>query len=183
MTVHVDLLTARELASSRAATVSLLAPVVRFSLRVGADERDALSSALSVPLPARIGQCSRQGETEILSLGPDEWLVLASESKAAGIMEACAAIYADAPHSLTDISDREVTLLVEGPKADELMTLGCPRDLDHLPEGEARRTVFDGVSVVLWRDGLQRFRIDVWRSFAPHVMSLLTTGCGELALE
>lgn len=183
MTAHVDLLTARRLSTSRAATVSLLPPVARFSLRAGEGERASLSSALGTDLPAKIGQCSRQGEIEILCLGPDEWLVLASESEAAGITEACEAIYADAPHSLTEISDREVTLRIEGPKAGELMTLGCPRDLDHLPEGEARRSVFDGVSVVLWRDGPQRFRIDVWRSFAPHVMSLLTTGCGELALE
>ncbi|MCP1200803.1 sarcosine oxidase subunit gamma [Notoacmeibacter sp. MSK16QG-6] len=183
MTVHVDLLTARQLAASSVATISLLAPGSRYSLRVGETDRDALSQALDLALPEKIGECSRRHNTEILCLGPDEWIVLSPESDAGTIAQACAAVYDAAPHSLTDISDREVTVLIEGPKAAELMTLGCPRDLEKLPNGQGRRTVFDGVSVILWRDGPQRFRLDVWRSFASHVISLLATGCGELALE
>jgi sarcosine oxidase subunit gamma len=50
-----------------------------------------------------------------------------------------------------------------------------------LKPGRAVRTVFDGVQVVLWRDAPDAFRLDVWRSFMPHVRALLETGRRELA--
>ncbi|WP_430474632.1 sarcosine oxidase subunit gamma [Thalassospira lucentensis] len=183
MTTYVDLNMARTLAKNSALSVELLAPVARFSLRAGTDAQAALSKALGAALPTKIGQCTRKGFLEVLCLGPDEWTILAPEDHAAKITDACKKIYAKAPHSLTEISDREVAIHITGSKATDLMTIGCPRDLDQLPVGEARRTVFDGVSAVLWRDGVEEYRLDLWRSFAPHVISLLETGCSELAAE
>lgn len=183
MTAHVDLSMAGPLASSPAATVTLLAPVARFSLRAGEAAQAKLSTALGIQLPTQIGQCERKGDTELLCLSPNEWVIIAPETQAETITTACATVYGDAAHSLTEISDREITVRIDGPKAAELMTLGSPRDLDKLPAGEARRTIFDGATVVLWRDEAQAFRLDIWRSFAPHVISLLQTGCVELAAE
>lgn len=171
------------LATSSAASVTLLAPVGRFSLRLSETDAPALSRAIGADLPGRIGGRTRVGTTDVLCLGPDEWLILVAEADAPRLTEACARLYAEVPHSLTDISDREVSVLIEGPKAAELLTLGCPRDIDRLKEGEGRRTLMDGATVVLWRDGAQNFRLDVWRSFAPHVIALLETGCAELAAE
>lgn len=183
MTAHTDALTPGPLVTSRAATVTLLAPVGRFSLRLREADTPILSKAIGIDLPGRIGARAGLGATEVLCLGPDEWQILAAGADAARLSEACAGVYAEAPHSLTDISDREVSVLIEGPKAAELLTLGCPRDIDRLPEGEGRRTLMDGVAVVLWRDGAERFRLDMWRSFAPHVVALLETGCAELAAD
>ncbi|SHN05619.1 sarcosine oxidase subunit gamma [Roseibium suaedae] len=183
MTAHINLSQAGVLAKSLAASVTLLEPVARFSLRTGAAGQAKLSAALGLTLPTKVGQRTQAGQTEVLCLGPDEWMLHTSESLAGTILQACESVYADAPHSLTEISDREVTVRIEGPKASELLTLGCPRDLDKLPVGEARRTVFDGATIILWRDAAETYRIDVWRSFAPHLISLLQTGCGELAAE
>jgi len=183
MTALTPAFTPGPLAGSAAASVALLAPVARFSLRAKEAERAALAAALAVDLPDRIGRRASAGQLEALCLGPDEWLILAPEAEAARITEACAAVCATAPHSLTEITDREITVRIEGPKAAELLTLGCPRDIDRLPAGEARRTLMDGATVVLWRDAEQSFRIDMWRSFAPHVVSLFETGCAELAGE
>ncbi|MHA6324237.1 sarcosine oxidase subunit gamma [Roseivivax sp. CAU 1753] len=175
-------LTPGPLAKTGAARVDLIAPVGRFSLRARADAIAALSAALGFDLPARIGTRTASEGTEALCLGPDEWLILAAEDAGAGIVAAFAAVYADTPHALTEITDREVTFRLGGPQAAELLTLGMPRDVDSIATGAARRTLFDGATVVLWRDGEQDFRMDVWRSFAPHVASLLVTGCTELAL-
>jgi len=183
MTALTPAFTPGPLAASAAATVALLAPVARFSLRAGEAARATLAAALAVDLPGWIGRRATAGQAEALCLGPDEWLILAPETEAARITQACAAVSPEAPHSLTEITDREVTLRVEGPRAAELLTLGCPRDIDRLPAGEARRTILDGATVVLWRDADQSFRIDMWRSFALHVVSLLETGCAELAAE
>ncbi|WP_163269497.1 sarcosine oxidase subunit gamma [Chelativorans alearense] len=183
MTAHMYAFKPGPLAASSAVTVTLLAPVGRLSLRAREADLPALSKAIGVDLPRRIGGRASAGTTEVLCLGPDEWQVLVAEAEAPRLIKQSASVYEKAPHSLTEISDREITVRIEGSKAAELLTLGCPRDIDPLPEGEGRRTLMDGATVVLWRDGAQDFRLDMWHSFAPHVIALLKTGCAELAAE
>ncbi|WP_174374511.1 sarcosine oxidase subunit gamma family protein [Agrobacterium tumefaciens] len=170
------------LAESKAARVSILPTQGRLSLRARGD-LTLLSAAIGLTLPDRIGTRAAAGEKQAVRLGPDEWTILAPEGELDGLKAACASVYASHPHSLVDICGREVTLLIEGCQAAELLTLGCARDIDTVPVGEARRTIFDGVTVVLWRDGEDRFRMDVWNSFVPHLGHLLETGCRELAAE
>lgn len=157
--------------------VEELAPAARFSLRVRPENRAALSQALGLDLPARIGDRSGAEGREALCLGPDEWLIVAPDS---AVAVDAAAIYADVPHSLTEISDREITLRLTGPAVLDLLATGCPRDVSALAEGRGCRTVFDSATVTLWRDGEAEFRMDVWRSFAPHVRALLALAEAEL---
>ena len=164
-------------------TVRDLAPVARFSLRIGAGDVMAAGEALGLDLSGRIGSRARAEDREALRLGPDEWVVTAPGSDAADLSEAMAAIYDAAPHAFVDVSDRELTIAVEGPLAAELLAIGCPRDLARVAPGEGRRTIFDTVQVVLWRDAPDRFRLDVWRSFHPHVRDLLAIGNAELGAE
>ena len=157
-----------------------LAPVARFSLRVREAHRAALGQALGLELPQRVGEMARAHERAALCLGPDEWLIHAPEAEAEAIAAVGAGAYAQAPHALVEISDREITFAVSGPAARELLSIACPRDLDRIEAGGAVRTVFDTAQVVLWRDEGDAFRLDVWRSFAPHVRALLETGRVEL---
>jgi sarcosine oxidase subunit gamma len=167
-------------AASAAATVTPVPPVARFSLRARGDVVAGLSAALGVELPGRVGARAQAGARDVLCLGPDEWMIHAPVADAAAIADACAGV--DASHALVEVSDRELSFAIAGPRAAELLTLGCPRDPDSIAVGEGRRTVFDGATVILWRDGADAFRMDVWRSFAPHVTHLLAVGCRELAL-
>jgi sarcosine oxidase subunit gamma len=170
------------LIETSAAAISLAPSVTRFSLRARGD-LSPLNAALGLTLPDRIGQRSAAGDLEALRLGPDEWVLLSRPEDAETLTAACASIYANLPHSLVDISAREMTFVIEGDRAPELLTIGCPRDIATIPEGEARRTVFDGATVVLWRDAPTRFRMDCWNSFAPHLCELLETGAREIAAE
>ena len=45
---------------------------------------------------------------------------------------------------------------------------------------EAWRAAHDSATVVLWRDGPTEFRMDVWRSFLPHVRGILALAEAEL---
>jgi sarcosine oxidase subunit gamma len=155
-------------------------PEARFSLRLREKGREAAARALELDLPGRVGDVARGHGRAVVCLGPDEWLVTASEADRDAISEAFAAIYDAIPHSLVDVSDREVAIRLTGPGAFTLMTIGCPRDLNRLAPGRAVRTVFDGTTVILWRDAADAFRLDVWRSFAPHLRGLLETGRAEL---
>jgi len=170
------------LIETAAAAVSLAPPQARFSLRARGD-LSPLITALGLTLPGRIGQRSAQGGLEALRLGPDEWVLLAQPEDAGALAAACAGVYPDLPHSLVDISAREKTFVIEGERSAELLTIGCPRDIAAIPVGEARRTVFDGATVILWRDAPDRFRMDCWNSFAPHLFQLLETGAREIAAE
>ena len=161
--------------------IAILPPVARFNLRVRPADIAAASKAFGVTLPERIGQGAHAAGRSSWALGPDEWLLHAPESEASGIAAAFATIRADTPHSLVDISDRELAIAVEGARAEELLTAGCPIDLRRIDPGDAKRTVFDTAQIVLLRDAPDRFRIEVWRSFASHVEDLLHTVNAELA--
>ena len=180
MSIEISSLTPGTVIETQAARVDVLPGEGRLSLRARGDLAP-LGKALGLTLPERTGLRAASGKVEAIRLGPDEWTILAPADAVAGLEAACAAVYGEHPHSLVDISGREVTLSIEGPKAAELMSLGCPRDIATIPAGEGRRTLFDGASVVLWRDAEDRFRMDVWNSFADHVAHLLATGCKELA--
>lgn len=168
--------------STKAATVRLGGEIGRLSLRARGN-LSSLNAALGVNLPAKIGDRAKDGDLEVVCLGPDEWLLLLPQDRVAEISAKMAEIYASHPHSLADISHREMSFDISGPKAAELITLGCPRDIDAFPVGQARRTVFDGASVVLWRDAEDHFRMDIWNSFAPFAAQTLDTGGKELAVE
>ena len=103
-----------------------------------------------------------------LRLGPDEFLLLLPEGEAPVLDVAV-------PCSLVDISHRQVGIVLEGPAAADMLNAGCPLDLDEaaFPIGMATRTLFMKVDIVLWRVGPQKFHVEVWRSFAPYVWSLL----------
>ncbi|UOA29223.1 sarcosine oxidase subunit gamma [Pseudosulfitobacter sp. DSM 107133] len=182
MNAPVSVFTPAVLVETAAARVSTATPCARLALRARGD-LTPFDTALGLSLPTRIGQRAQSDGIEAICLGPDEWMLQTAEADAGAIINACAALYDRQPHSLVDVSGREVTFEIEGPLAAKLLTLGCPRDIGKIAIGEGRRTLFDGATIVLWCDAQDRFRMDVWNSFAAHVFSLLETGCRELAAE
>ncbi|SLN55778.1 Sarcosine oxidase, gamma subunit family [Aquimixticola soesokkakensis] len=175
-------LTPATLAQTTGVTITTQGPMDRLSLRTRADP-EAFTTALGVALPRDIAATASSGALHIACLGPDDWVLVMPSGAGAALREKLAPLSPAHPHSLTDISAREVTLAISGPQAGELLTLACPRDIAQIAVGTARRTVFDGVTVVLWRDEAQAFRMDVWNSFAPFVAQTLTTGARECAAQ
>lgn len=153
----------------------------KFSLRCSTEEVAALSSALGVELPGTIGGMTRSGSRAALCLGPDEWMILCAGDDRAAVTAAGEAIYDATPHSLVDVSFREVGLSVIGVDALTLLCTSCARDLGAIEIGKGTRTIFDGAQVVIIRDGTDAFRMYVWRSFYPHTRGLLAAAERELA--
>jgi len=153
----------------------------RFSLRVAPEHRSAVGSALGLELPARIGDRTLSGSREALCLGPDEWVIHAPASDREAIADALLNRAAETPASLVDVSERERAIVVEGPDAAELLAVGCPLDLSRLATGRGTRTVFDGVTVVIRREAEERFIVEAWRSYVPHIWQVLTAANRELA--
>ncbi|SNT75612.1 sarcosine oxidase subunit gamma [Paracoccus seriniphilus] len=163
-------------------SVAVLPPVARFNLRIAPADIAEASQAFGVTLPSRIGGGARHEDRAAYCLGPDEWLLHAAETDQAPIQSAFDGLRATTAHSLTVISDREITIAVAGPAVLDLLATGCPLDLSLMPVGRAKRTVFDYAQVVLIRDGEDAFRLEVWRSFFPHVHGLLEIAAREIAI-
>jgi sarcosine oxidase subunit gamma len=151
----------------------------RMALRAPAESLAALSSALGVTIPAAPKTSGRSGSRSALWLGPDEWLVI---DEAGGDMMT-ALKGTGVVHSATDVSHRNVAIIVSGPGAETAIMAGCPQDLslDAFPVGACSRTLFGKAEIVLFRTEEDTFRVECWRSFADFVFGLLAEGAADAA--
>ncbi len=151
-----------------------IGPLARWVLRGGEPVRAAAEEALGFAVPAQACRAGASGDRAALWQGPDEWLLLAAPQQA-GLAARLTRALADLPHSLVDVSHRQVGLVLHGAQAADLLASGCPLDLDPaaFPVGMCTRTVLGKAEVVLWRTEAQAFHLEVWRSFAPYVTSYL----------
>jgi sarcosine oxidase subunit gamma len=158
-----------------------LPAATRLSLRGGPEARAAAGRAFGVALPETACRAAARAGRAALWLGPDEQLLIAPEADADAVAADLGAALAGLPHSLVDVSHRQVAFAVRGPHAAWLLASGCPLDLDaaEFPVGMCTRTVFHKAEVLLWRTAADSFRVEVWRSFADYVVALLA----ETALE
>src|ERR1700676_4369019 len=92
--------------------VHVLPPCCRWSLRANASEVATISEAWGSPLPGAILTSISAGDRHALSVGPDEWLLLAGRRQAG---DTIARRPPAAPFSLVDVSHRNVAIEVTGP--------------------------------------------------------------------
>lgn len=163
------------LALHHAVAVAPVGPRTRFSFRGGAATLPLAGAAFGVTPPTEACRAASEGEHAALWLGPDEWLLLAPEGKAAALGQSLEAALEGEPHSLVDISHRNAAFTITGAHAPAVLNAGCPLDFDPaaFPVGMCTRTVLGKAEVVLWRRSPQRFHLEVWRSFAPYVLGFL----------
>lgn len=147
-------------------TISLAPPMARYSLR--ARQPQALETLFGIKVPKKVGAILGG----IVCLGPDEWLLRAE----AGTL---IPMGVGLPIAVTDISERSVCLIVEGPQAALLLASGCPLDLDRFTVGRATRTLYETVEIILIRESEACFHVEVWRSFAPWLWTALTTAASH----
>ena len=118
-----------------------------------------------------------------IRLGPDEWYLLAAPAEGEAIAARFAELYAATPHSLVDVSHREVGIEVEGSEALLALRSAIAFDIEAMPVGTGCRTLFDKAQIILIREAEDRFRIEVWRSFADHVWGILEAASREIELD
>ena len=160
--------------------ISAAEDAARFSLRIDPSAAATATTAFGAPLPARISQTASSGGRLALQLGPDEWQLLAPLSEGDAIVESFGRL--QTPHSLVDVGHREVGILVEGEAALLALRSAIAFDVEAMPVGTGCRTVFDKAQIILIRETENRFRIEVWRSFADHVRHILHAVSREIAL-
>ena len=156
-------------------SLALAAPANRFVFRGDEPARAACSDAFEVELPRALGQAGVKDGRTAIWLGPDEWLMAAEGVDGEIIAVEIEAALGATPHSLVDVSHRQLRLDLTGTAAARALSAGCPIDLreSRFPAGAATRTIFDRAEIVLHRVATSAFRIEVWRSFAPYVAAAL----------
>jgi sarcosine oxidase subunit gamma len=156
-------------------------PLARFVLRLRETARPAAGSAYGLDLPvalnrgASIGERGQPGARVALHLGPDEWWLIVPAAEGEAVAAQLTKALAGQPHSLVDVSHRQVGYVLQGAGAAGLLNAGCPLDLAEaaFPIGTATRSLFNRVGVMIWRMGPELFRLEVDRSLAPYFVAAL----------
>lgn len=162
--------------------VRLLPPASRFTLRGARPVMEAAGASLGLNISDMACRSAGNGRRAALWLGPDEQLVLApvadGEELARQLRDALNAL----PHSLVDVSHRQIAIEIFGPLAQTLLNAGCPLDLHiaSFPIGMCTRTILGKADIVLWRTSADRFHVEVWRSFADYAARFLAEASREL---
>ncbi len=138
-----------------------------------------VEDVLGFALPREACRAAGADGRHALWLGPDEWLLLAPVE--AKLDRTLAFAIGDLPHSLVEVSHRQLGLQLEGAHAAAALSVGCPLDLDlaAFPVGMCTRTLVAKAEVVLWRTGETCFHIEVWRSFSPYLWQYLVLSGAE----
>ncbi len=153
----------------------MLPPAARFIFQGDATARAKLAPVWGAPFSPVACRATTAGNRATLWLGPDEYLLFERARDSAFGISAARDALGDLPHSLVDISHRQVALEVSGRNAETILNGACPLDLslEAFPVGMCTRTVFSKADIVLWRTAAETFHIEVWRSFAAYVVALL----------
>ena len=138
------------------------------------DVRVGDGSALG--FPTEPNTWGRVGDREVLWLGPDEWLVVAS-TDAAEVVTDLESSLAAVHHSVVDVSANRAVVELTGAGRLELLSSACPIDLDprSWTQGRCAQTLF-GAAQVLLQERASETRMFVRPSFATYVVDLLLAG-------
>jgi sarcosine oxidase subunit gamma len=161
------------------AEISFCKPATRLILRGRAEAAQAAAFGPTPPLqPLRAAE---KGARAAIWQSPDEWLLIAEDSEPATLIETLQTALAGIPHGLVDVSHRQAALEVSGPGAARLLNAGVPLDLAlaAFPVGMAARTLLVKAEILLWRRGVERFRLEFGRSFSTYVVDILAQAAAD----
>ena len=151
-------------------------PGSRLILQCDAAARSAAATVWGVPFSEEHCRAHSLGERATLWLGPDEHLLWQASRESLLPIADLEKALATHPHSLVDVSHRQVALEISGPHAAVILAGACPLDLDarEFPVQMCTRTVLAKAEIVLWRTAPDAFHVEVWRSFQPYAQALLS---------
>lgn len=149
----------------------------------------AIEKHLGLPLPDAPNRLSRNGDSLIAWLGPDEWLVSGTESIDGRIVGLRSELVSQ-HHAVTDISSGLVTIHLKGPDAQKVLAKGCTLNLDEsdFASGQCAQTLLAKANVVLLcsessGEAAREFDIVVRRSLADYLFRWLRDSAAEYGFE
>jgi sarcosine oxidase, subunit gamma len=151
-------------------------------LAPGRPAAEAAAQVLGVSLPTVPNTTSAINDIHVLWMGPDEWLLLASDGVGERMREQLEAAL-DAHHaSVVDVSAQRTVIELEGADARELLLKGCPLDLHpraFAPGQCAQSTLARAQVVLLARSDEPAYWVLVRASFAEYLAEWMLDGAAE----
>jgi len=143
--------------------------------------------ALTGGLPSVSGEVRSSGDTAVLWLGPEEFLLVAPaeshDSLGGDLPRSLVGALGDGEGQVVDLSANRTTLELSGPRARAVLEKGCALDLHPrvLRAGTALSTEIGGIPVILWKTGEETYRIFPRASFAEFLGRWLLDAMREFA--
>ena len=124
------------------------------------------------PLPEAMN-CWHGEHPVIARIAPDTWLLISAKQEAAELMDAVRAACAKQSFAVTDVSDSHATIVVEGPRAFEILVRGCGLDIATLAADACLRTRFAQLPILLRRAAGDRYELIVDRAVVKYLFDWL----------
>jgi sarcosine oxidase, subunit gamma len=144
-------------------------------------------AAVTGGLPAACGTVTGSGDTSVLWLGPEEFLVVAPteahESLGGDLIQALREALGDGEGQVVDLSANRTTFELTGPQGRAVLEKGCSLDLHprEFKAGTAVSTEIANIPAILWKTGEESFRIFPRASFAEFLGRWLLDAMREYA--
>ncbi len=168
---------------SSGTTLTIAPEIARFSLGIALKNLDKAAGAFGALIPGKIGEMTQTGQSSSLCLGPDEWQLMVPTALANPLAKNFAHLRATVPHSLVDITHRQIGIIISGPLATRIISAGCPLDLSELPVNGCARSILDKVQVIIMKTGEHDYHLEIMRSFVPFAWRFLQNAAEQYEAE
>lgn len=172
-------------ASGRAVAIRELPFHTQISLRGDAADAGFLGDcmdALAVAPPTQAGAAAAASDVQILWLGPDEWLILAPESRRLSLIDALERSLSGRHVAVSDVSASRTLVELAGTRARHVLAKGCGLDLHPraFATGRCAQTLIARTQVLLFqRSDVPAYWLSVRNSFAPYLAKWLLEAGAE----
>ena len=132
----------------------------------------AVRQGAGLHLPRKANTASLDAQRQLLWLGPDEWLLKSRDGESSALAGSLRDALKGQHSSVVEVGDGNVTLLVQGPAAGDLLARGCPLDLHarvFTAGCVAQSHVAKAAATILCIEAGTRFELTVRRSFADYL--------------
>ena len=171
----------------REAGVTLVerAPTAQLALRGDASSgefQEAISGALGMKLPSGARSTATRDGDSILSLGPDEWLVVLAMEVASDRVDALSGRLSGTHHALVDVTHSRTVIGLIGDRAREVLMKATNVDVHPraFSAGQCIQTHLARCHMLLHQlDESPAYDIYVHRSFAAYAWAWLLDAAGE----
>ena len=146
---------------------------------------DAVQDAIGVTPPKTPNTTAASGETTVLWLGPDEWLVVGPPGREEAIAASLRDALDGAHYAVTDVTEGRTVIGLAGPHARDVLMKGCPIDIHprEFAAGDCAQSTLAKATVILHQTSDEpTYDIYVERSFASYLWDWLEDAALEYGL-
>jgi len=132
----------------------------------------AVKNATGCDLPIAANTVASAGDVRILWLGPNEWWVVGTDARRAGLLDGLRQAFAGQHTNVTDVSESRTVITMSGPAARDVLARGISNDLHPraFGPGQCIQTSLSRANVLLHQtDNTPSYEIYVLKSFSDYL--------------